>query len=159
MREWSSWVRLSVFRQITLGFWVAACEPTSHGKRGKGGEVYIHAKDAPVKTFTDCHGGSGSLQCIELLADYRKKGAGIKFVHDDLLEPGASIGEHTHRGDEEVYIILEGQGEATVNGEKVRVVPGDLILTRHGEGHGLRNDGEQPLRLIVVCANLGEADA
>lgn len=120
--------------------------------------MFAPAHDAPRKSISQCHDGLGSLQCIELFADYRKKVAGIKFVHDDLIPPGASIGEHTHRGDEEVYVIIEGKGEAMDNGRLIEVGPGDVILTRHSESHALRNTGDTPLRLIVVCANLGATD-
>lgn len=111
---------------------------------------------APRKTLRNCHDGTGELHCVERFADYKRKTPGIKFVHEDLLPPGASIGEHAHRGDEEIYLILEGNGQMTLDGETVEVGPGDLCLTRSGHSHSLRNTGNTPLRLVVVCANTPE---
>lgn len=99
-----------------------------------------------------CHGGTGSLVCREVHGDYARTDAGIKFVHDDVLPPGASIGEHRHDGDEEFYYILEGSGEMTLDDETVAVQAGDFCFTRSGHRHSLRNTGTLPLRLLVVCA-------
>lgn len=81
-------------------------------------------------------------------------GPGIKFCHEDVLAPGASIGIHPHQGDEELYLILEGNGLMQVDSQTAPVGPGDLIMTRSGQSHGLENTGPGPLRLLVVCANV-----
>jgi uncharacterized cupin superfamily protein len=101
-----------------------------------------------------CHGGAGRLVCTELLADYQRSGPGLKYVHDDVVEVGATIGEHAHSGDEEAYLILEGTGTMIVDGARHAVGPGDLVLTRDGHSHGLENGPDGPMRLLVVCAGL-----
>lgn len=65
------------------------------------------------------------------------------------LHPGASIGEHTNDKDE-IYYIVSGQGELTLDGKRSKVVSGDAILTRNGSRHGLRQTGSQDLTIIVV---------
>ena len=117
--------------------------------------MIIQHNQMAVREFGSCHGGVGTLLCRELLADYARTGAGIKFVHDDVLEPGVSIGPHTHSGDEEVYVILEGRGVMTVDGREHPVQAGDLCVTRDGRSHSLKNNSEAPLRLLVVCCQLG----
>jgi mannose-6-phosphate isomerase-like protein (cupin superfamily) len=59
-----------------------------------------------------------------------------------------------HRGDEEVYVILEGRGSMLVNGMREEVGPGDVCITRDGESHSLQNTGETDLRLLVVAARI-----
>jgi|SRR5512139_1940587 uncharacterized cupin superfamily protein len=103
----------------------------------------------------DCHGGKGTVACAEYLGDYAKSAPGVKFVHDDILPPGVSIGEHRHSGDEEVYVILEGRGTMTVDGIAMDVSGGDVCLTRSGHSHSLHNSGTEPLRLLVVGTNVG----
>jgi len=72
------------------------------------------------------------------------------FVDYAVLPPGASIGLHRHGLDEELYLVLEGTGTMQRDGHEFRVRPGSVIVNRpHGE-HGLRNDGEVPLRLFVI---------
>lgn len=72
------------------------------------------------------------------------------FVDYAVLPPGASIGRHTHGRNEELYLVLEGTGTMHLDGETVAVSAGSLILNRAGGTHGLKNDGERPLRLFVV---------
>jgi mannose-6-phosphate isomerase-like protein (cupin superfamily) len=80
------------------------------------------------------------------------------FVDYAVLPPGASIGIHTHGDDEEIYLVLEGQGVMHLDGEEFRVGPGSVIKNRRRGTHGLRNDGATPLRLFVVEIG-GVADA
>ncbi|HEX9952144.1 MAG TPA: cupin domain-containing protein [Rubricoccaceae bacterium] len=110
-----------------------------------------------TKTFPipNCHGGAGAVVCREVLADYDRATAGFTLVHDDTLAPGVSVGEHRHVGDEEIYVILEGEGEMVVDGVVHAVGPGDVCVTRTGETHGITNTGEGELRVLVVGATLG----
>jgi uncharacterized cupin superfamily protein len=115
--------------------------------------MHIKSLATKVSEARECHGGTGSLWCREILGDYHRAGPGIKFVHDDAIAPGASIGEHWHEGDEEFYYILEGAGEMTLDGRTVQVQTGDFCFTRSGHRHSLKNTGATPMRILVVCAN------
>ncbi len=102
----------------------------------------------------NCHGGTGKLTCTEMLAHYDKRGPGFTYLHDDLLAPGATIGEHDHHGNEEAYVVLEGHGTIILDGQPHPIGPGEMALTRHGHSHGLINGPDGPMRLLVVCTNL-----
>lgn len=57
---------------------------------------------------------------------------------------------HHHRDQEEVYIVLSGQGELLVDGERVLLAAGDLVRVDPASRRALNNPGEAPLR--IVCA-------
>jgi mannose-6-phosphate isomerase-like protein (cupin superfamily) len=76
--------------------------------------------------------------------------SGIGFLHDDLLPPGASIGEHDHLGAEETYLVIEGRGELVFDGRRMAVGPGDVSVCGPGHSHGIVNAGPGPLRLLVI---------
>jgi uncharacterized cupin superfamily protein len=101
-----------------------------------------------------CHGGRGRLTFVELLANRGGDAPGFRFVHDDHLEPGASIGEHVHSGNEELYIILEGDGVMLIDGVPHPVRAGDCCRTGPGHSHGLTAGLQRPMRFLVVCTNL-----
>lgn len=61
------------------------------------------AESTRIFPIDECHGGTGAVVCREILGDYDKETAGFKYIHEDVLEPGVSIGEHVHSGDEEIY--------------------------------------------------------
>ena len=65
------------------------------------------------------------------------------------LHPGAAIGYHRQEEDE-IYYIVSGTGELTLNGARSVVGPGTAILTRPGSSHGLRQVGPDDLVIIIV---------
>lgn len=67
-----------------------------------------------------------------------------------LIPPGASIGTHQHEGEDEVYIILKGEGLLDDGHAKTVVRAGDAILTGKGESHAIANTGTGDLELIAV---------
>jgi mannose-6-phosphate isomerase-like protein (cupin superfamily) len=66
------------------------------------------------------------------------------------IPPGGISGEHVHTRTEEIYFILSGRGEMTLDGRPHTVGPGHLILTGLGTRHGLRNIGDEGLGWLVI---------
>ncbi|MFC8146045.1 cupin domain-containing protein [Streptomyces paradoxus] len=61
------------------------------------------------------------------------------------------IGTHDHPF-EETYLILEGVAEATLDGERYRLEPGDLAWAGAGCVHGFGNAGQGKLRWLETQA-------
>jgi mannose-6-phosphate isomerase-like protein (cupin superfamily) len=73
------------------------------------------------------------------------------FLDLTILPPGTSIGVHTHGpADEEIYVIVSGEGTMRLEDEEFAVVPGDVIVNQRRGTHGLANTGTEPIRLVVV---------
>ena len=68
------------------------------------------------------------------------------------LEPGQVTQCHYHRESEEIYFVLEGEGELNLDGEQARIGPGDAVPIPPGAWHELRNTGKGPLRILCCCA-------
>ena len=66
-----------------------------------------------------------------------------------MLHPGSAIGYHLHDKDE-IYYLLSGEGELTMNGVVQRVGPGTAILTRDGDSHGLKQVGDEDLVILLA---------
>lgn len=64
------------------------------------------------------------------------------------LKPGSSIGYHQQKEDE-IYYVLSGRGEMTIDGKAFPVGPGDAILTRPGSSHGLEQTGAEDLVIMI----------
>ncbi len=56
-----------------------------------------------------------------------------------LLPSGVGEGSHRHAGIEEIYYVLNGEGEAEVNGEKVAIRKGDAVPVLLNEIHSFRS--------------------
>lgn len=66
------------------------------------------------------------------------------------LPPGGISGAHLHSRTEELYLILSGTGEISLNEHRYEVGPGHLVVTGLGTRHGLRNIGTDDLNWLVV---------
>ena len=75
-------------------------------------------------------------------------GIGLTTIH-----PGSSIGVHQHANNEEIYLILSGQGVATLDGREQRVRPGDVMVNHPHCSHGLRNDSTEELRIFAFAVD------
>jgi mannose-6-phosphate isomerase-like protein (cupin superfamily) len=53
---------------------------------------------------------------------------------------------------EEIYFIMMGEGEMTVDEETRHVVQGDAVWIPTGSRHGLANTGNEDCVLLVVAA-------
>lgn len=81
--------------------------------------------------------------------------SGLQGIGMTTIHPGASIGVHPHEDNEEIYLILAGQGIATIDGRETRVRPGDVMVNHPGCSHGLRNDMQEELRIFAFAVKAG----
>ncbi|OGV67214.1 MAG: hypothetical protein A3K19_26220 [Lentisphaerae bacterium RIFOXYB12_FULL_65_16] len=108
-----------------------------------------HHRDMPHQRYERCHDGKGWLDCFTVLSG-RDSEHGITFMHDDVLDPGAVIGEHPHHDCEEIYFVVEGHGTMLLDRQSIPVGPGDVSLVESGHSHGIANSSDGPMRLVVV---------
>ena len=101
----------------------------------------------------DCHEGRGPVECAILLDQRETVMKRVKFVHRDVLAPGASIGSHDHGSDEEYYIFTKGRGVMILDGHEHEVEAGELTAVFPGGSHGLRNDSDEELHFLVRCVD------
>ena len=64
------------------------------------------------------------------------------------LKPGSAIGYHLQKEDE-IYYVLSGRGEMTIDGKPFEVKAGDAVLTRPGASHGLKQIGAEDLVIMI----------
>jgi mannose-6-phosphate isomerase-like protein (cupin superfamily) len=96
-------------------------------------------------------GGKGAVR----IEHFWKKGdllAKTRLCARMILEPGTSIGPHSHDQEEEVYIVVRGRGRVTEATGTIDVGPGDTVLTGNGASHSVESIGEEPLEMIAVIA-------
>jgi uncharacterized cupin superfamily protein len=70
-----------------------------------------------------------------------------------IVPPGKrSFPYHAHRGNEEMFFILEGEGSVRINGETHKIRKGDFISLPPGKdsAHQIVNDSAAPLRYLAV---------
>ncbi|MBL8628862.1 MAG: cupin domain-containing protein [Rhodospirillaceae bacterium] len=71
-------------------------------------------------------------------------------------QPKAYVQLHTHKVQEQVYHVLEGEGLMEIAGMKTVVRKHDVVFLPPGIEHGIRNTGLQDLVFIVVTAPIND---
>ena len=97
----------------------------------------------------DSHGGVGKIDLYEIWdgSDFESK---IEFFDRVVVPPKSTIGFHQHGDNEEMYIILKGEGLMKIEEENVIVRGGDMILNPKGGKHGLSNNSESDIDILII---------
>lgn len=103
----------------------------------------------PTEERANMRGGQGTVR-LEHWFKPEQFGAKIRLCTRMTLAPGASIGEHRHDAEDEIYLVLSGSGRILENGTWVPIVEGDAILTGKGGSHSVENTGVAPLVIAAV---------
>ena len=102
-----------------------------------------------------CHDRIGPIIFTDVLSGMGQEGfQSIKFIHNDLIPPKTTVGIHQHTGEtfEEWYYCIEGSGTMHLDGEDYEMKSGDIAVCRGGGCHGISNDSDGDMRIIVICA-------
>lgn len=69
-----------------------------------------------------------------------------------ILAPGATEGdaENRHQGADQWLMVMEGTGVAIINGHKLKLKSGTLVLIEAGDTHEIRNTGRSLLKTVNV---------
>lgn len=99
-------------------------------------------------------GGRGTLYGeYAFTRDKATRDQAVKEVSWLRLMPGDSIGYHPHATNEDVYVIVSGEGVfKDKDGKDKPVKAGDITIVRKGESHGIANTGKEPLVFLDVIA-------
>jgi len=83
-------------------------------------------------------------------------GAQLSTMFMVSYEPEGLAGTHDHPF-EETYLILDGEVDATFDGQEYRLGPGDIAWAGVGCVHGFRNPAQHPVRWLETQAPMPPA--
>ena len=99
------------------------------------------------------HGGAGSMAFTALL----NRGAvtpEFNFLHRGVIPPGAGIGHHFHNVVEEMFVILDGEAQFTIDGRTATVKGPAGVICRTGHSHAIYNAGSTPVQWMNLNVSL-----
>jgi len=70
------------------------------------------------------------------------------------LKPGQEQRVHRHQESDKIYFVVEGTGLVHIAGEERSLGAGEIVVARPGDDHGVRNEGESNLVLLVFMSPL-----
>lgn len=110
--------------------------------------MYTLSENCPINEA--CVQGGKGLTKLKELATPEQMYNHVRLFKHITLNPGCSIGYHTHEHETEFYYILKGEALFSDNGKEVILHAGDVAATGYGEGHSLENQSQESMELIAL---------
>jgi mannose-6-phosphate isomerase-like protein (cupin superfamily) len=128
-------------------------------QQGLQGRI-AHTDPQSYRSQPGVHAGAGSMSFTGLL----NRGAvtpEFNFLHRGEIPPGAGIGHHFHNVAEEMFVILNGEAQFTIDG-RTAVVKGPAgVVCPAGHSHAIYNAGTETLQWmninVTTIAGVGDA--
>lgn len=130
----------------------AQAQPTS-GSVALTGRI-AHTQPASFRPLTGVHAGAGSMNFGVLLGT-EALSTNLIFVHRGVIQPRSGIGQHFHNHCEEMFVILDGEAQFTVDGRTAVLKAPAGAPNRQGQSHAIYNASDQPLQWLNI--NVGSS--
>jgi mannose-6-phosphate isomerase-like protein (cupin superfamily) len=141
---------------IVLLFAIVAVRASGQDTRDR----IVHNDPAKYKTLSAVHAGAGQMGFTQLVGR-DVLSTNFLYLHAGVIQPKGGIGHHFHHNIEEMYVLLNGEAEFTVNGRTSRLRAPVAVPCKKGDSHAIYNPTNEPLRWLnfAVSANKGQGDA
>lgn len=112
-------------------------------------ERIAHTDPSKYRSTTGSHGGPGQLTYMGLF-DHATIDTNLFFLHRGFLAPKSGIGAHFHNQCEEMFVILDGEAQFTVDG-RTSVLQGPAgAPVRMGHSHAIYNHTDRPVQWMNI---------
>lgn len=140
-------VRLAVMAAMALATSTAA--PTLESRIGR-------YDPGTARTLKAVHGGAGTMRFAALLGPDALS-TNLVFVHRGEIAPKSSIGQHFHNQCEEMFVILDGEAQFTVDGRTSTIQGPAAVPDRMGHSHAIYNPTDKPLQWLNINVGMTKA--
>jgi mannose-6-phosphate isomerase-like protein (cupin superfamily) len=108
-----------------------------------------HSDPAHFRHIEKVHDGAGSMDFGPILgADALS--TNLLFLHRGVIAPHSGIGQHFHNACEEMFVILDGEAQFTVDG-RTSLLKGPVgAPDRMGHAHGIYNATDRPVQWLNI---------
>ena len=109
-----------------------------------------------MREATGVHAGAGSMQ-FGVLLGASALSTNLLFVHSGVIAPHSGIGQHFHNKCEEMFVILDGEAEFTIDGRTSRIAGPAATPDLLGHAHAIYNPTDKPVRWLNINVGLTKA--
>ncbi len=95
------------------------------------------------------HGGPGALDYMVLLDSHALE-TNLYFLHRGVIEPKSGIGAHFHNQCEEMFVILDGEAQFTIDGRTSLLKGPAGAPCRMGHSHAIYNATDKPVQWMNI---------
>lgn len=108
------------------------------------GFTHLRAGNCPVFRIV-----AGETNKFVMLIDPLAEQTGFIQVLE-IFDVGGLTPPNVHRAAEEVFVVLHGQGQASVGDKVINIQAGSVLLLRPGHSHAVRNTGQTRLYCLTT---------
>src|SRR5580700_2983569 len=108
-----------------------------------------HTDPAKYTTHQAVHAGPGQMKFMVLL-DGHALDTNLLFMHRGVLEPKSGIGAHFHNQCEEMFVILDGEAQFTIDGRTSLLKGPAGAPCRMGHSHAIYNASDKPVQWMNI---------
>ncbi|MGE5943385.1 MAG: cupin domain-containing protein [Flavobacteriales bacterium] len=122
-------------------------------------ERIIHNDASKFRELSAVHAGAGKMGFTQLIGR-NDLSTNFLYLHSGVIHPKSGIGHHFHHNIEEMYVILNGEAEFTINGRTSKIKAPAIVPCKMGDAHGIYNASNEPLRWLnfAVSSVKGSSD-
>src|SRR5215813_6623724 len=141
-----------------------ASMPVPRAQQASSGSSLVkriaHTDPSRFRPSPAVHGGAGHLDFTALLTA-QGQDTHFYFLHRGVIAPKSGIGAHFHNQCEEMFVILDGEAQFTIDGRTSLLKGPAGAPCRMGHSHAIYNPTDKPVQWmnINVTALKGTYDA
>ncbi len=110
-------------------------------------ERVVHNEPSTYRELSSVHDGAGKMGFTQLIGR-NDLATDFLYLHSGIIQPKSGIGHHFHHSIEEMYVILDGEAEFTINGRTSKIKGPALVPCKLGDSHGIYNASDKPLKWL-----------
>lgn len=111
---------------------------------------------AQYRELSAVHAGAGSMGFTQLIGR-NDLSTNFLYLHTGVIHPQSGIGHHFHHNIEEMYVILNGEAEFTINGRTSKIEAPAVVPCKMGDAHAIYNASGEPIRWLNFAVSLNKA--
>src|SRR3982750_5025391 len=116
----------------------------------------VHTDPAKFRPSKAVHGGAGQLNYMALF-DAHSLDTNLFFLHRGVIQPKSGIGAHFHNQCEEMFVILDGEAQFTIDGRTSLLKGPAGAPTRMGHSHAIYNPTDKPVQWMNINVGITKA--
>jgi mannose-6-phosphate isomerase-like protein (cupin superfamily) len=114
-----------------------------------------HSDPSKYRHSPAVHMGAGALDFTALF-DAHTLEPNLQFLHRGVIQPKSGIGEHFHNQCEEMFVILDGEAQFTIDGRTSLLKGPAGAPCRLGHAHAIYNPTDKPVQWMNINVSMAK---